>query len=183
MASQLTYGAAKAGAAGANVSQAWFSSKIGTLVHNGVAANVVMSVPGLNPIRDEIISATQVRAGLRISLLTGLEAGPYTLTGITTSDRIVSVLSATEEADISTLTDITSEFSITDTDEIDNTGGTDQDDPTVNQLWVIWEDTSTSRVDLTSLTSIAPDGIKISTSTVGSRVIILYALRGAFGEN
>lgn len=77
--------------------------------------------------------------GLKVTLVAGGSAGNHTVTGIATTDRIVSVLHASTAASIATLADISGEFSITGANTINNALGTDT---TSDQLWVIWEDAS-----------------------------------------
>lgn len=84
------------------------------------------------------------------SLVTGGAAGNLTLTGITTSDTLLSVLSYTTAASIASVADLTAEFTITANDTINNTGGTAT---TNNQVVVLWEDADT-RVDTTTITGI-----------------------------
>ena len=74
---------------------------------------------------------------LKVTLVTGGSAGNHTVTGITTSDEISWVGHLSTAAAIATLADLTSEFSITATNTINNTGGTDT---TSDQLMVIWLD-------------------------------------------
>lgn len=77
--------------------------------------------------------------GLKIALIAGGSAGDHTVTGIATTDRIVSVLHASTAAAIATLADLTSEFSISAANTINNALGTDTSS---DQLWVIYEDAS-----------------------------------------
>ena len=56
-------------------------------------------------------------------IVAGDSAGDITVTGITTADTLLSVQSV-DDSD-QTVADLTSEFSITATDTINNTGGTD----------------------------------------------------------
>lgn len=70
----------------------------------------------------------------QVSLIAGGAAGPFTVTGITTADRLIAVY---ELVSAGAHGDLLGEFSITADDTIDNTGGTDT---TGNQLMVIWGD-------------------------------------------
>lgn len=80
-------------------------------------------------------------AGTRYSVLAGGSAGNLTLTGITTSDVLKAVIVLDRDATAANinLVDLTSEFSITAADTINNTGGTAT---TGNTLLVIWIDVS-----------------------------------------
>lgn len=78
-----------------------------------------------------------VKSGLiKQALIAGGAAGDHTVTGIKASDELVSVLHYTTGA---ALADLTSEFSITAADTINNTGGTATSS---DQLWVTWLDKS-----------------------------------------
>jgi hypothetical protein len=78
-----------------------------------------------------------LKAGiLKQALIAGGAAGAHTVTGIEANDELVSVLHYSTGA---ALADLTSEFSITADDTIDNTGGTAT---TGDQLWVTWIDKS-----------------------------------------
>jgi len=60
------------------------------------------------------------------AIITGGAAGDHTVTGIDTSDRLVSVFYAVGAGtDVTDVSNLTSEFSITAADTINNTGGTD----------------------------------------------------------
>lgn len=82
---------------------------------------------------------------VRFTFLDGDSAGDVTLTGITTDDRLLSVqvidLALTEAAPNTTdswsPSDLTSEFSITAADTINNADGTDT---TGDLLFVVWYD-------------------------------------------
>lgn len=71
------------------------------------------------------------RANLAVALIAGGAAGAHTVTGIDTSDQLVAVLHNTAGV----LADLTDEFTVSDADEIDNTGGTDT---TGDQLLVFY---------------------------------------------
>jgi hypothetical protein len=78
-----------------------------------------------------------LKAGiLKQALIDGGAAGNHTVTGIEENDELVSVLHYTTGA---ALADLTSEFSISAADTINNTGGTDSSG---DQLWVTWIDKS-----------------------------------------
>jgi hypothetical protein len=78
----------------------------------------------------------QFSKGLRITHVTGAAAGDHTVSGISLGDRIVSVLHLSTAASIATAGDLTSEFSIDDTNTITNT----TTDTTNDLLIVFWED-------------------------------------------
>lgn len=86
---------------------------------------------------------THILPPLKISLLKGGSAGNFTLTGIATVDSILSVskvvLSATElsTAIFNSVADLTSEFSISAANTINNTSGSDS---TGALLLVLWAD-------------------------------------------
>lgn len=73
----------------------------------------------------------------RVTLVAGGAAGNHTVTGIATTDQIIWVGHFSTAAAIATLADLTSEFSITAADTINNAAGTDT---TNDQLMVIWAD-------------------------------------------
>ena len=76
---------------------------------------------------------------LKVTLVAGGSAGDHTVTGITTADEISFVGHFSTAAAIATLADLTSEFSITAADTINNVGGTDTSS---DQLMVMWLDLS-----------------------------------------
>lgn len=61
--------------------------------------------------------------GLKITPIAGGSAGNHTVTGIKVTDKLISVLHWTPTTLVPT--DLTSEFSITAANTINNTGGTD----------------------------------------------------------
>lgn len=73
----------------------------------------------------------------QVTLVAGGSAGNHTVTGITTADRLAFVGHFETAASIATLANLTAEFTITATNTINNTSGTDT---TNDQLMVIWED-------------------------------------------
>lgn len=75
--------------------------------------------------------------GIKVKLVDGGAAGDFTVTGIAVGDRLVFVGEFATKAAIATLTDLTSEFSITAADTINNAGGTAT---TSDQLMVIYHD-------------------------------------------
>jgi len=84
-------------------------------------------------------SVTKVKIGeqlVKAALVAGGAAGDFTVTGIATADNLVMVLHYTTGA---ALADLTSEFSITAANTINNDGGTAT---TSDQLVVIYQDNS-----------------------------------------
>ena len=71
----------------------------------------------------------------------GGSAGDHTLTGIATVDYIMSVSKINFDTDgtISTVSDLTSEFSISAADTISNSGGTDTTDALLLVLWADYD--------------------------------------------
>lgn len=91
-------------------------------------------------------------AGTKTATIDGGAAGNHTVTGILTTDRLVSVLRADVSAgNVVNLIDITSEFTISAADTINNTGGTDT---TGDRLVVIYERQGNGR----ALDAAAADG-------------------------
>lgn len=74
----------------------------------------------------------------KIAVIAGGSAGNFTLTGITTSDALSGVvLLAGAGTDVTDISNLTSEFTITATNTINNTGGTAS---TGGKLLVFWQD-------------------------------------------
>lgn len=73
---------------------------------------------------------------IKVALATGAAAGDVTVTGIATTDTLVSVLVFTTAASIATVADLTAEFTITAANTINNVGGTSTAN---NQLLVIYD--------------------------------------------
>ena len=69
--------------------------------------------------------------------LTGGSAGNHTVTGIEIGDRLIAVQHFSTAASIATVADLTSEFSISGANQINNAAGTDTSN---DQLIVIYED-------------------------------------------
>jgi hypothetical protein len=82
--------------------------------------------------------------GTRQDAIAGGAAGALVLTGIKATDRLISVLRVNRDATAANIdvTDVTAEFTISDDDEIDNTGGTNT---TGDALIVTWETPSPIR--------------------------------------
>ena len=65
------------------------------------------------------------RDGLTQAIIAGGAAGDHTVTGIKTRDTLISVFHAAGAgSDVTDVADLTSEFSISAADTINNTGGT-----------------------------------------------------------
>lgn len=87
---------------------------------------------------DDSITKAKLAGGfLKSALVNGGAAGNITVTGIATADELVMVLQFTTAASIATAALLTSEFTITATNTINNTGGTNT---TNNQLLVLYID-------------------------------------------
>ncbi len=84
----------------------------------------------------------------KVFLAAGAAAGNVTVTGIATTDTLVSVLVFTTAASIATVADLTAEFTITATDTVNNTGGTS----TANNQLLIIVDRPNSTVDSVAVT-------------------------------
>jgi hypothetical protein len=78
------------------------------------------------------------------TVIAGGAAGAHTVTGIATTDSLIAVIEMASGTGPST--DLTSEFSITGANTIDNTGGTAT---TGDFLWVYYGDTDLMALDLT----------------------------------
>ena len=136
---------------------------------------------------DTLISVLQLnRLGSQVeqTVVDGGAAGDHTVTGITTSDTLISVLHV--EGDGTQLTgaaDLTSEFSITGADTINNTGGTAS---TNGVLIVTYTDAAVGDTDLVDLTSeftiTAADTINNTggTATTGDTLIVTYFNQSGF---
>lgn len=81
--------------------------------------------------------ASRPGLGIKVKLAAGGAAGNITITGIAVNDSLISVLVFTTAASIASVADLTSEFSITAANTINNTGGTSTAN---NQLVVIYQD-------------------------------------------
>jgi hypothetical protein len=79
---------------------------------------------------------------IRLSAVKGSTAGNFTITGITTSDAIMSVIKvrySTGGIVVNSVADLSSEFSVTAANTINNTSGTNS---TNAVLLVMWADAS-----------------------------------------
>lgn len=83
-----------------------------------------------------IIEGAIPRDAVRQAVVAGAAAGNVTVTGVKTRDRLVSVLRAVGGGtDVTDVTNLTSEFTISAADTINNTGGTAT---TGSKLVVTW---------------------------------------------
>lgn len=84
---------------------------------------------------------THILPPIKLALIKGGSAGSHTLTGITTDDKILSVWAEEfdGDGDISTVSDLTSEFSISAANTISNTGGTATTDALLQVLWADYD--------------------------------------------
>jgi hypothetical protein len=78
-------------------------------------------------------------AGLKMAIIAGGAAGNHTVTGIALGDRLVAVIHGTTAAALESIADLTSEFTISATNTINNAAGTDT---TNDSLTVFYEDAS-----------------------------------------
>lgn len=85
---------------------------------------------------------------LKFYLAAGATAGDVTVTGVATTDTLVSVLVFTTAASIATVADLTAEFTISGADTINNGGGTS----TANNQLVVIVDRPNSTVDSITVT-------------------------------
>jgi len=86
------------------------------------------------------IAHTKLGTGtIKATLIAGGAAGNHTVTGIKTADHLVAVLQVDATDASETYADLTSEFSITADDTINNAGGTNT---TGSGLLVVYEDRS-----------------------------------------
>ncbi len=90
-----------------------------------------------------ILNRVSGRRELRQVRIAGGVAGNHTVTGIALNDEIISVLHHTQAADMA---DLTSEFTITAADTINNTAGTDTSS---DDLWILYWDNPPDLSDFT----------------------------------
>jgi hypothetical protein len=92
------------------------------LVNVAIADLAIVPVPSVAPVTPHL-SKTQARtlSPTRVSIVGGA-AGNLTVTGIRTTHTLIAVLKNVDANDA--FTDLTSEFTITASDTINNTGGT-----------------------------------------------------------
>jgi len=87
---------------------------------------------------DAAIAPTKLATGVvKATLIAGGAAGNHTVSGISTGDHLVAVLQVDATDASETYDDLTSEFTISAANTINNTGGTNT---TGSGLLVIWED-------------------------------------------
>lgn len=72
---------------------------------------------------------------LGIALIDGGTAGDHTVAGITTKDTLISVHSLASSTDVLSTADLTSEFSITAANTVNNTGGTSSANGALLVMW------------------------------------------------
>lgn len=135
-----------------------------TTVVAGAAAGD-LTVSGVKN-RDDVVSVVALPEQAQ-ALVSGGAAGDITVTGITTDDNLLMVLNVTDAADL------TSEFSITAADTINNTAGTAT---TGDLLLVIWE---RPYVVLTSEFSVVGDNTINNaggTASTGRNVMVSYMM-------
>lgn len=138
---------------------------------------------------DTLISVLQLDRHLdkyEQTIITGGSAGDHTVTGIATADTLLSVIyiaSNATELLLAGAADLTSEFTISATDTINNTGGTDT---TSGLLIVLFGDAAAGDTDLVDLTSeftiTAADTINNTggTATTGDTLIVTYFNQSGF---
>lgn len=133
---------AAAGGGAIGVSQSAAAS--GELVPYDVIGTAVVESGAAFAVGDLIQSDASGRAikatasAIKTAVIAGGSAGALTVTGLGASDRLVSVTRMNRDATAAnvTLDSLTSEFSITAANTIDNTGGTAT---TGDALLVVWE--------------------------------------------
>jgi hypothetical protein len=131
------------------------------IIAGGAAGN--LSVTGIK-VGDEISSIISV-GGNSQTLATGAAAGDITVTGILADDVLKSVINLTDG------TDVTSEFTVTADDTINNTGGTAT---TGDTLLVVWERPKT---DLSSEFMVKSDDVISNTDgtvTTGMTLMVVW---------
>lgn len=70
------------------------------------------------------------------ALVDGAAAGDVTVTGIEAQDKILAVYSLESASDVLSTANLTSEFSVSEDDTINNTGGTSSADGALMVLWL-----------------------------------------------
>lgn len=128
-----------------------------------VGAGVVSDATG----RAVTITAAQAGAGTSVTAIAGGSAGNHTVTGITTSDALISVVRLNRDATAANidLSTITSEFTITAANTINNAGGTDT---TGDTLLITYADASAK---------ISQVGVAVSAATAAGQPLLI--LKGA----
>jgi hypothetical protein len=127
-------GSANTALLGLYVTGVWVdvATNFGTGHHNLALQNKYRFL-GCGNLQDADVYDAQVGARNKTAVIAGGAAGNHTVTGISIYDRLVSVIHNTA----GTLADLTSEFTITATNTINNAAGTDTSS---DQLLVIYQD-------------------------------------------
>lgn len=94
------------------------------------------------------------RAVIEQTIIAGGSAGAHTVTGIETTDDLLAVIEIDGTDASETYADLTSEFSISADDEIDNTGGTDT---TGSGLVVLYRKAGTRIIGFATLSGVDGD--------------------------
>ena len=107
-----------------NIARMDFANFKHTVLAGGAAGNFTLTgiVTG-----DELVAVLRLKGGvpLKMAVVAGGAAGDHTVTGIATDDQIVEVMYfAGAGTDVTDVADLTSEFSISAANTINNTGGT-----------------------------------------------------------
>lgn len=103
-------------------------------------ATIADSAVTADKIAASAVTGAKLAAGIiNVTLLAGGDGDPatYELTGAALGDEVVFVGHFSTAASIASLADVTSDFTITDTDELTDGGATDYSN---DQLMVIWLD-------------------------------------------
>lgn len=98
----------------------------GTLVDGAVDADAIATGAVVEAkIGAGAVTKAKLGTGfIKVALVAGAAAGNVTVTGITTADALVAVLHLPDGGAIDDMADLTSEFSITAANTINNAGGT-----------------------------------------------------------
>lgn len=140
----VTSAGAHAGVAGAALGVSRSAAAVGAYVPVDVIGTVVVE-SGAAVAADALVQSdstgraiTAAASNIKQAVIAGGSAGDLTVTGITTSDRLVAVTRLNRDATAANVNidSLTSEFSITASDTINNAGGTAT---TGDALQVIWE--------------------------------------------
>lgn len=163
------------------------------VISGGSAGN--LTVTGIAT-TDTLLAVLQVDLAasfgtLKKAIIAGGSAGNLTLTGIATTDTLIEVVRYDVELDTGTgasgnkvagVTDITSEFTISATNTINNTGGTDTSGDRLEVLYMTPATAAQGFADLTSeFTISATNTINNTggTATTGDKLLVLYESRDA----
>ena len=89
-------------------------------------------------LQDDSVTKAKFAGGVfKVTIIDGGAAGDHTVTGIAVGDTLVMVLHISAKTDVATITDRTSEFTISAAGKINNTSGTST---TSDQLLIFYED-------------------------------------------